>query len=134
MQWLVLKKAMTVAGSVVEVDLLGQLYVDILDHYVYFFDKHPDVVEAKYVMAVVAKIHKHVTSNNVDKAHPSLVHFRNISGFVASKQNWENLVKKEKPKKEGGKEGVEVEGETGLSESDAKREAERWKEISFETN
>jgi len=128
-----LKKAMSIASNVVEVDLLAQLYVDLLDHYVYFFDKHPDVVDAKYVNAIIAKINKHVSSNNIDKAHPSLTHFRNISEFVTLKQNWENLVKKDKVKKEGGKEGVEVEGETGLTEHDSKTEAERWKEISFAT-
>jgi len=125
-----LKKAITLAGGVVEVDIVGQLYVDLLDHYVYFFDKHPDVLNAKYVNAVIVKIHKHISTNNIVESNPSLVHFRNISGFVAIKQNWENLVIKDKPKKEG-KEGVEVEGETGLSESDARTEAERWKEISF---
>jgi len=125
-----LKKAMQICGSVVDVDLLVQLYIDLLDHYVYFFDKHPDVVDAKYVNAIIVKIHKHVSTNNIDKSHASLVHLRNIQAFVSLKQNWENLVKKDKVKKEG-KEGVEVEGETGLAEHDAKSEAERWKEISF---
>jgi len=127
-----LKKAVTIAGGVVEGDILAQLLVDILDHYIYFFAKHPDLVDAKYVNGVIAKVNKHVTGNNIDKAYPSVVYFKNIAAFVASKQNWENLVKKDNPRKDGGKEGLEVEAEQGLSEADAKREAERWKEISFE--
>jgi len=126
-----LKKAITLAGSIVEVDLLGTLLVLLLDHYLYFFDKHPDIVDAKYVNAVIQKINKHIQSNNIDQSHPSYIHFKNIVSFVGEKQNWENLVKKEKSKKEGkdAKEGVEVESEVGLSESDARTEAERWKEI-----
>uniref|UniRef100_A0A6B2KXW5 Vacuolar protein sorting-associated protein 35 n=1 Tax=Arcella intermedia TaxID=1963864 RepID=A0A6B2KXW5_9EUKA len=127
-----LKKAVTIAGTVVDVEVLALLYVFILDYYVYFYDLHPDMVEAKFVNGVISKINKHISSNNIDKNHGSLVHYRNIVSFVAAKQNWENLVKKEKTKKEGTKEGIEVEREGGLSEADAKTEAQRWAEIVFD--
>jgi len=122
-----LKTAVSVAGGIVEVEILANLLVVLLDHYIYFFDKHPDIIDAKYVNAVITKIQKHSSTNNIEKNHPSQIYFRNIGAFVHSKQNWESYIKREKPLKKDG----EVEYDLGMNEKDARVEAERWKEISF---
>jgi len=122
-----LKTAVTVAGNIVEVEILANLLVVLLDHYIYFFDKHPDIIDAKYVNAVIAKIQKHFSGNNIEKTHFSHQYFRNIAVFVASKQNWESYIKKDKPTKKDS----EIESQTGISEKEAKVEAERWKEITL---
>jgi len=122
-----LKTAVTVAGGIVEVEILANLLVVLLDHYIYFFDKHQDIIDAKYVNAVISKIQKHSSSNNIEKAHPSQIYLRNITAFVLSKQSWESYIKKDKSSKKDG----EVENDSGMTEKDARLEAERWKEISF---
>jgi len=122
-----LKTAVSVAGGIVEVEILANLLVVLLDHYIYFFDKHPDIIDAKYVNAVITKIQKHSSGNNIEKSHSSLQYFRNIGAFVLSKQNWETYYKKDKPAKKDG----EVEYDAGMTEKEAKVEAERWKEILF---
>jgi len=126
-----LKTEVSVAGSIVETEILANLLVVLLDHYIYFFDKHPDIIDAKYVNAVITKIQKHSTSNNIEKSHPSNNYFRNIAAFVAAKQNWEFYTKKDKPAKKDPKSESEVETQATMTEKEAKVEAERWKEISF---
>jgi vacuolar protein sorting-associated protein 35 len=124
-----LKTAVTVATNIVEVEILANLLVILLDHYIYFFDKHPDIIDAKYVNAVISKIQKHSSSNSIEKSHPSQLYFRNVASFVVSKQNWESYTKKEKSKKD--KDQIELTSDSTMSEKDARFEAERWKEISF---
>jgi len=126
-----LKTAVSVAGSIVEVEILANLLVVLLDHYIYFFNKHPDIIDAKYVNAVISKIQKHGSSNSIDKTHPSQQYFRNIGAFIASKQNWESYIKRDKPTKKDQKDGDSVETDTTMNEKDAKVESERWKEITF---
>jgi len=77
--------------------------------------------------AVISKIQKHSSSNNIEKTHPSQIYLRNITAFVLSKQSWESYIKKDKSSKKDG----EVENDSGMTEKDARLEAERWKEISF---
>jgi len=126
-----LKKSMTVGQSIPEPEVKGVLLVELLDYFIYFYNKHPDVVENKYINAIIGKVLKHASDSNISATHPSSIHFKNIQEFIEGRQQWENLVKKEKPKKEITPEGIEVEGDVGLSEGNAKKEAARWKEIQF---
>jgi len=87
-------------------------------------------VEIVYVNSVAGKVLKHTRDATISATHQSSVHLKNIKEYVEGRQNWENLVKQEKSKKDV-MEGIEVEGDVGLIESEAKKEAERWKDIQF---
>eukprot|EP01123_Difflugia_compressa_P014659 TRINITY_DN788_c0_g3_i1.p1 TRINITY_DN788_c0_g3~~TRINITY_DN788_c0_g3_i1.p1 ORF type:complete len:699 (-),score=122.39 TRINITY_DN788_c0_g3_i1:99-1943(-) len=122
-----LKKAMSASSSVVEPDVLLHLYVDLFDHYVYFFANHPDVaVEAKHLNAIIVKINKLISINNIDKSHKGLLHYRNVMNLITEKQNWQTYIKKQQKKDSPQQEVID---ESGLNEKEALAEASRWKEI-----
>jgi len=127
-----LKKAMQIAGSVTEAEAKTALLVELLDHYLWFFDKFPDVVDSTYVNAIIEKIKKQVVADGLDtKGHACIYHFKNIKDNVTARQNWQNyLVKPPKAKSAQGETPVDVE-QVGLNEEKAKIEAERWNAIKF---
>jgi len=127
-----LKKPVPNIQNLTEIDLKSSLYVEVLDTYIYFFYKHPDVVEVVYVNAIIQKINK-LLSEGISVQHPSYAHYKNIKEYVAFRQSWKNLVKKDKNSREEPSDIIEVEEiDLGYSESDAKKEVTRWQEIKFE--
>lgn len=123
---------MQIASSVTEPDAKASLLVELLDHYLWFFDKFPDVVDNSYVNAIIDKIKKQVVSDGLDqKGHPCLNHFKNIKDNVTLRQTWQSyLVQPPKAKGAQGETPVETD-QVGLNEDKAKAEAERWKAIKF---
>jgi len=119
-----LKKAMQIASGVTEPEAKAGLLVELLDHYLWFFDKFPDVVDQSYVNAIIDKIKKQVVSDGLDLKPPACInHFKNIKDNVTARQNWQNyLVQPRKAKGAGGETPVENE-QVGLNEEQAKIEA-----------
>lgn len=125
-----LKKAMQISTGVTEPEGKTALLVELLDHYLWFFDKYPDVVDNVYVNAIIDKIKKQVVADELDtKGHSCLFHFKNIKDNVVARQNWQTyLVKPPKDKSAQGETPVDV-AQVGLNEEKAKAEAERWSQI-----
>jgi len=123
---------MQTASGVTESEAKIGLLVELLDHYLWFFDKFPDVVEHVYVNAIIEKIKKQVVAEQDGKAQQAcLKHFKNIQENVLARQNWQTYLNQPtKAKSDVGETPVEVD-KMGLNEEKAKAEAERWKQILF---
>jgi len=127
-----LKKAMQIAGGVTEPEAKTALLVELLDRYLWFFDKFPDVVDSSYVIAIIEKIKKQVSSEGLDtKGHPCITQFKNVRDNVVARQSYQYyLAKTPKAKGAAGETPVDVE-QVSLSEDSAKTEAARWQAIKF---
>eukprot|EP01125_Pyxidicula_operculata_P009784 TRINITY_DN3214_c0_g1_i1.p1 TRINITY_DN3214_c0_g1~~TRINITY_DN3214_c0_g1_i1.p1 ORF type:complete len:837 (-),score=230.35 TRINITY_DN3214_c0_g1_i1:46-2391(-) len=133
-----LKKSFSISNDVHDYYTKASLYVEILEHYVCFFEKYPQVAEAMYLNAIIQKIKKHkesggdksssssTSSTSNEKSHSSVLHYKNIHDYITSKQLPETYTKKVAKDDNNNNNNTKVKT---LSDSEAKTEAERWKAI-----
>jgi len=67
------------------------LIIECLDHFLYFYDLYPDVVEVKYVSTVINKIKQLFQAKSPEK--DQLQHVKNLKTHISFKQVPKNLAK-----------------------------------------
>ncbi|KAI8168819.1 hypothetical protein K4K49_012832 [Colletotrichum sp. SAR 10_70] len=88
-----LQRALRVADSCMETATSIELFVEILDRYVYYFDQQNESVTTKYLNGLIELIHSNLAGNQQDSAsvENSKRHFYHILESIKSRQ-YEGLV------------------------------------------
>lgn len=88
-----LQRALRVADSCMEQATSIELFVEILDRYVYYFDQANDSVTTKYINGLIELIHSNIGTNQQDSAgvESSKRHFRHTLENIAGRQ-YEGIV------------------------------------------
>ncbi|ORY60275.1 vacuolar protein sorting-associated protein 35, partial [Pseudomassariella vexata] len=82
-----LQRALRVADSCMEQATSIELFVEILDRYVYYFDQQNESVTTKYVNGLIELIHSNLSTNQQDSAsvENSKRHFKHTLENIASR-------------------------------------------------
>ncbi|KAI2609567.1 vacuolar protein sorting-associated protein 35 [Hypoxylon fragiforme] len=88
-----LQRALRVADSCMEQATSIELFVEILDRYVYYFDQQNESVTTKYINGLIELIHSNLATNQQDSAsvESSKRHFQHTLDNIASRQ-YEGIV------------------------------------------
>ncbi|KAI1161785.1 vacuolar protein sorting-associated protein 35 [Nemania serpens] len=88
-----LQRALRVADSCMEQATSIELFVEILDRYVYYFDQANESVTTKYINGLIELIHSNLGTNQQDSAsiESSKRHFRHTLENIAGRQ-YEGIV------------------------------------------
>ncbi|KAI1196724.1 vacuolar protein sorting-associated protein 35 [Nemania serpens] len=88
-----LQRALRVADSCMEQATSIELFVEILDRYVYYFDQANESVTTKYINGLIELIHSNIGTNQQDSAsiENSKRHFRHTLENIAGRQ-YEGIV------------------------------------------
>ncbi|TDZ13673.1 Vacuolar protein sorting-associated protein 35 [Colletotrichum orbiculare MAFF 240422] len=88
-----LQRALRVADSCMETATSIELFVEILDRYIYYFDQQNESVTTKYLNGLIELIHSNLAGNQQDSAsvENSKRHFHHILESMKSRQ-YEGLV------------------------------------------
>ncbi|KAI1267109.1 vacuolar protein sorting-associated protein 35 [Xylariaceae sp. FL1019] len=88
-----LQRALRVADSCMEQATSIELFVEILDRYVYYFDQANESVTTKYINGLIELIHSNLGTNQQDSAsiENSKRHFKHTLENIASRQ-YEGIV------------------------------------------
>ncbi|KAI1430616.1 vacuolar protein sorting-associated protein 35 [Xylaria sp. CBS 124048] len=88
-----LQRALRVADSCMEQGTSIELFVEILDRYVYYFDQANESVTTKYINGLIELIHSNLATNQQDPAglESSKRHFRHTLENIAGRQ-YEGIV------------------------------------------
>ncbi|KAI0150351.1 vacuolar protein sorting-associated protein 35 [Xylariaceae sp. FL1272] len=88
-----LQRALRVADSCMEQATSIELFVEILDRYVYYFDQANESVTTKYINGLIELIHSNLGTNQQDSASidSSKRHFKHTLENIASRQ-YEGIV------------------------------------------
>ncbi|KAI0202306.1 vacuolar protein sorting-associated protein 35 [Astrocystis sublimbata] len=88
-----LQRALRVADSCMEQATSIELFVEILDRYVYYFDQANEFVTTKYINGLIELIHSNLGTNQQDSAsiESSKRHFKHTLENIAGRQ-YEGLV------------------------------------------
>ncbi|KAJ9138160.1 Vacuolar protein sorting-associated protein 35 [Pleurostoma richardsiae] len=88
-----LQRALRVADSCMETATSIELFVEILDRYVYYFDQHNESVTTKYLNGLIELIHSNLAGNQQDSAsiEASRKHFHRTLEVIKSKE-YEGIV------------------------------------------
>ncbi|KAI2616517.1 vacuolar protein sorting-associated protein 35 [Hypoxylon sp. NC1633] len=83
-----LQRALRVADSCMEQATSIELFVEILDRYVYYFDQQNESVTTKYINGLIELIHSNLGTNQQDSAsvESSKRHFKHTLENIASRQ------------------------------------------------
>ncbi|KAI1650328.1 vacuolar protein sorting-associated protein 35 [Daldinia loculata] len=83
-----LQRALRVADSCMEQATSIELFVEILDRYVYYFDQQNESVTTKYINGLIELIHSNLNTNQQDSAsiESSRRHFKHTLDNIASRQ------------------------------------------------
>ncbi|KAK7741822.1 retromer complex subunit Vps35 [Cytospora paraplurivora] len=83
-----LQRALRVADSCMETATSIELFVEILDRYVYYFDQHNESVTTKYLNGLIELIHSNLAGNQQDSAsiENSKKHFYHTLEIIRSKE------------------------------------------------
>ncbi|KAK6958248.1 hypothetical protein Daesc_001045 [Daldinia eschscholtzii] len=83
-----LQRALRVADSCMEQATSIELFVEILDRYVYYFDQQNESVTTKYINGLIELIHSNLSTNQQDSANVenSRRHFKHTLDNIASRQ------------------------------------------------
>ncbi|KAI0111611.1 vacuolar protein sorting-associated protein 35 [Daldinia grandis] len=83
-----LQRALRVADSCMEQATSIELFVEILDRYVYYFDQQNESVTTKYINGLIELIHSNLSTNQQDSAsvESSRRHFKHTLDNIASRQ------------------------------------------------
>ncbi|KAF3766858.1 vacuolar protein sorting-associated protein 35 [Cryphonectria parasitica EP155] len=83
-----LQRALRVADSCMETAASIELFVEILDRYVYYFDQHNEAVTTKYLNGLIELIHSNLAGNQQDSAsiENSKRHFYHTLEIIKSKE------------------------------------------------
>ncbi|KAI1825475.1 vacuolar protein sorting-associated protein 35 [Xylaria intraflava] len=83
-----LQRALRVADSCMEQGTSIELFVEILDRYVYYFDQSNESVTTKYINGLIELIHSNLGTNQQDSAglESSKRHFRHTLENIAGRQ------------------------------------------------
>ncbi|KAK5996656.1 Vacuolar protein sorting-associated protein 35 [Cladobotryum mycophilum] len=83
-----LQRALRVADSCMETATSIELFVEILDRYVYYFDQQNESVTTKYLNGLIELIHSNLAGNQQDSAsiETSKKHFHQTLENIASRQ------------------------------------------------
>ncbi|KAI1812736.1 vacuolar protein sorting-associated protein 35 [Poronia punctata] len=83
-----LQRALRVADSCMEQATSIELFVEILDRYVYYFDQANEAVTTKYVNGLIELIHSNLATNQQDSANieSSKRHFKHTLENIAGRQ------------------------------------------------
>ncbi|KAI1386892.1 vacuolar protein sorting-associated protein 35 [Hypoxylon trugodes] len=82
-----LQRALRVADSCMEQATSIELFVEILDRYVYYFDQQNESVTTKYINGLIELIHSNLSTNQQDSAsiESSKRHFKHTLDNIASR-------------------------------------------------
>jgi len=83
---LCLQRALKIANSCMGHQVL--LFVEILNEYLYFFDRKCPSITVKYLKGLIALIDEHIP--NLDKQDPSRVYYENTKRHIQLKQQTDN--------------------------------------------
>ncbi|XXG98649.1 hypothetical protein Hte_004976 [Hypoxylon texense] len=88
-----LQRALRVADSCMEQATSIELFVEILDRYVYYFDQQNESVTTRYINGLIELIHSNLSTNQQDSAsiENSKRHFKHTLDNIASRQ-YEGIV------------------------------------------
>ncbi|KAI1330960.1 vacuolar protein sorting-associated protein 35 [Xylariaceae sp. FL0255] len=88
-----LQRALRVADSCMEQGTSIELFVEILDRYVYYFDQANESVTTKYINGLIELIHSNLSTNQQDSTNieSSRRHFKHTLDNIASRQ-YEGIV------------------------------------------
>ncbi|KAI1776753.1 vacuolar protein sorting-associated protein 35 [Hypoxylon cercidicola] len=88
-----LQRALRVADSCMEQATSIELFVEILDRYVYYFDQQNESVTTRYINGLIELIHSNLGTNQQDSAsiENSKRHFKHTLDNIASRQ-YEGIV------------------------------------------
>ncbi|CAK7267731.1 retromer complex subunit Vps35 [Sporothrix epigloea] len=88
-----LQRALRVADSCMEPATSIELFVEILDRYVYYFDQQNESVTTKYLNGLIELIHSNLASNQQESAsvEASKKHFQHTLELIRSKE-YEGIV------------------------------------------
>ncbi|PSR80671.1 vacuolar protein sorting-associated protein 35 [Coniella lustricola] len=88
-----LQRALRVADSCMETATSIELFVEILDRYVYYFDQHNEAVTTKYLNGLIELIHSNLAGNQQESAsiENSKKHFYHTLEIIKSKE-YEGIV------------------------------------------
>lgn len=83
-----LQRALRVADSCMEQATSIELFVEILDRYVYYFDQQNESVTTRYINGLIELIHSNLITNQQDSAsvESSKRHFKHTLDNIASRQ------------------------------------------------
>jgi vacuolar protein sorting-associated protein 35 len=63
------------------------LFVDILDHYIYYFENGDGVIEAKFISGVISLINEQFVSSTPGQTNPAAVkHYKNTLAYIRQRQ------------------------------------------------
>jgi vacuolar protein sorting-associated protein 35 len=81
-----LKKSMKVADSCMDTSVNIQLFVEILNEYLYYFETNPEVDGGKYLNGLIQLINQHLPNVTGGDDVPVKVFYRNVLNHVRNKQ------------------------------------------------
>ncbi|RYP13284.1 hypothetical protein DL765_006958 [Monosporascus sp. GIB2] len=88
-----LQRALRVADSCMEQATSVELFVEILDRYVYYFDQGNESVTTKYINGLIELIHSNIGQQDSSNIESSKRHFKHSLDNIASRQ-YEGVVLK----------------------------------------
>ncbi|KAK7752876.1 retromer complex subunit Vps35 [Diatrype stigma] len=86
-----LQRALRVADSCMEQGTSVELFVEILDRYVYYFDQANESVTTKYINGLIELIHSNIGQQDSSNIESSKRHFKHTLDNIASRQ-YEGIV------------------------------------------
>jgi vacuolar protein sorting-associated protein 35 len=82
-----LQRALRVADACMDTAVSVELFVEILNRYVYYFDQENDAVTTKYLNGLIELIHSNLSTNEATSSleNPKR-HFQRTLDYIASRQ------------------------------------------------
>ncbi|KAF2727424.1 vacuolar protein sorting-associated protein 35 [Polyplosphaeria fusca] len=82
-----LQRALRVADACMDAAVSVELFVEILNRYVYYFDQENDAVTTKYLNGLIELIHSNLQSNeNASSLEQPRKHFQRTLDYIASRE------------------------------------------------
>lgn len=82
-----LQRALRVADACMDAAVSVELFVEILNRYVYYFDQENDAVTTKYLNGLIELIHSNLQSNeNASSLENPRKHFQRTLDYIASRE------------------------------------------------
>ncbi|KZM28400.1 retromer complex subunit Vps35 [Ascochyta rabiei] len=82
-----LQRALRVADACMDAAVSVELFVEILNRYVYYFDQENDAVTTKYLNGLIELIHSNLSSNeNASSLENPRKHFQRTLDYIASRE------------------------------------------------
>lgn len=82
-----LQRALRVADACMDTAVSVELFVEILNRYVYYFDQENDAVTTKYLNGLIELIHSNLnTSENMQGLESPRKHFQRTLEYIRSRE------------------------------------------------